>query len=105
MLKPRRLNNAETRASTPDLFSTSTDSVWRDMGEVTFRIDRHRDGPRSGARPERSEGWGERGSLYLPVAEDRAQAARGQDVVVAGARRSEERRVGKECRSRWSPYH
>src|SRR6266566_8638401 len=23
----------------------------------------------------------------------------------AGAVRSEERRVGKECRSRWSPYH
>ena len=22
-----------------------------------------------------------------------------------GKRRSEERRVGKECRSRWSPYH
>ena len=22
-----------------------------------------------------------------------------------GAMRSEERRVGKECRSRWSPYH
>ena len=22
-----------------------------------------------------------------------------------GIRRSEERRVGKECRSRWSPYH
>ena len=22
-----------------------------------------------------------------------------------GAYRSEERRVGKECRSRWSPYH
>ena len=22
-----------------------------------------------------------------------------------GASRSEERRVGKECRSRWSPYH
>src|ERR1019366_5980905 len=22
-----------------------------------------------------------------------------------GSRRSEERRVGKECRSRWSPYH
>ena len=22
-----------------------------------------------------------------------------------GYRRSEERRVGKECRSRWSPYH
>src|ERR1039457_4256320 len=25
--------------------------------------------------------------------------------VYAGAYRSEERRVGKECRSRWSPYH
>ena len=23
----------------------------------------------------------------------------------SGYRRSEERRVGKECRSRWSPYH
>src|SRR5215471_18572399 len=23
----------------------------------------------------------------------------------SGRRRSEERRVGKECRSRWSPYH
>src|SRR3712207_9510925 len=26
-------------------------------------------------------------------------------TVVTGASRSEERRVGKECRSRWSPYH
>ena len=25
--------------------------------------------------------------------------------VVSLALRSEERRVGKECRSRWSPYH
>src|SRR2546426_8485911 len=29
------------------------------------------------------------------------------DLIVSAAsvRRSEERRVGKECRSRWSPYH
>src|SRR3712207_7216525 len=33
----------------------------------------------------------------LPQAADQR---RGQ-----GAARSEERRVGKECRSRWSPYH
>ena len=26
-------------------------------------------------------------------------------AVTLGLRRSEERRVGKECRSRWSPYH
>jgi len=29
-----------------------------------------------------------------------------EDVgIVLGQARSEERRVGKECRSRWSPYH
>ena len=27
------------------------------------------------------------------------------DVVYYNGARSEERRVGKECRSRWSPYH
>ena len=26
-------------------------------------------------------------------------------TVSADGKRSEERRVGKECRSRWSPYH
>ena len=26
-------------------------------------------------------------------------------AVIQNAKRSEERRVGKECRSRWSPYH
>src|SRR3990170_2006088 len=43
---------------------------------------------------------------------DDAAFRAGQAVVHAGAddsaedfRRSEERRVGKECRSRWSPYH
>src|SRR3989449_1486505 len=30
---------------------------------------------------------------------------RGQVLVARGLDRSEERRVGKECRSRWSPYH
>ena len=30
----------------------------------------------------------------------------GDDLFLHGNRdRSEERRVGKECRSRWSPYH
>src|SRR5256885_17266910 len=28
-----------------------------------------------------------------------------QQLLNAGWKRSEERRVGKECRSRWSPYH
>ena len=29
----------------------------------------------------------------------------GLPTAVARGARSEERRVGKECRSRWSPYH
>ena len=35
-------------------------------------------------------------------------AAEGGDILFVGTKkqaRSEERRVGKECRSRWSPYH
>src|SRR2546430_2181540 len=37
----------------------------------------------------------------LHLAVERARAERD----AAAAERSEERRVGKECRSRWSPYH
>ena len=32
-------------------------------------------------------------------------ASKGFDRVKGDQMRSEERRVGKECRSRWSPYH
>ena len=27
------------------------------------------------------------------------------EIIIVSEVRSEERRVGKECRSRWSPYH
>src|SRR2546426_11977366 len=59
---------------------------------------------------------GERGSLFV-VADGMGGAAAGevasematdtiyQQMIRAWGRRSEERRVGKECRSRWSPYH
>ena len=57
--------------------------------------------------------------LFRSVAADLASKARAAEpahdtvaavvVVINGVRgdhdRSEERRVGKECRSRWSPYH
>src|SRR5438309_6625952 len=33
------------------------------------------------------------------------ECAPGQATRRPGRSRSEERRVGKECRSRWSPYH
>ena len=47
---------------------------------------------KSGALPQR-----EMGSIK---SEGAAATKNGQDK-----KRSEERRVGKECRSRWSPYH
>src|SRR2546430_17273631 len=42
--------------------------------------------------------------LSRPVLEDEYRVA-ALWVLLIVRRRSEERRVGKECRSRWSPYH
>src|ERR1039458_6247864 len=39
------------------------------------------------------------------VGDDAGFAQLGHGIQLAAAQRSEERRVGKECRSRWSPYH
>ena len=39
----------------------------------------------------------DKGTVYMILESD--------DVYVYLSDRSEERRVGKECRSRWSPYH
>ena len=46
----------------------------------------------------------QRGEKLLPSGRDK-RLARDHSVTVRGCERSEERRVGKECRSRWSPYH
>jgi len=40
-----------------------------------------------------------------PVSPLRVERHTGQSTPRASPARSEERRVGKECRSRWSPYH
>src|SRR2546430_11001892 len=51
------------------------------------------------------------GSYHTDTAESLRNAVRfvkeagAEAVKVEGGERSEERRVGKECRSRWSPYH
>ena len=42
------------------------------------------------------------GISVVEVLDARGEKALGKPV---GKYRSEERRVGKECRSRWSPYH
>src|SRR3989440_12880561 len=42
----------------------------------------------------------------LELQHHKRKAYRGKDVITINTfARSEERRVGKECRSRWSPYH
>ena len=46
----------------------------------------------------------ERGNNYYGIDEDIRDRLRSK-LMQAVHRRSEERRVGKECRSRWSPYH
>src|SRR6266566_4373277 len=52
--------------------------------------------------------WGQ-GEMHLRVALERLRERFGVNVKsqppAIGYQRSEERRVGKECRSRWSPYH
>ena len=44
-------------------------------------------------------------SAALPVLPDAALVSFFIVAVEISTTRSEERRVGKECRSRWSPYH
>ena len=49
------------------------------------------------------------GLLHILIRHTSASLALGENASPAVRRRSEERRVGKECsspcRSRWSPYH
>src|SRR2546426_4858290 len=45
------------------------------------------------------------GRLELEAGELQNPQARVAPYILAAHERSEERRVGKECRSRWSPYH
>src|ERR1051326_121652 len=57
----------------------------------------------SGLDPARIFGVSNHGlPCFLPVISSHPSHATSK---VAMSRRSEERRVGKECRSRWSPYH
>ena len=43
--------------------------------------------------------------LGQAVIKEALAASWGVEAMAITAIRSEERRVGKECRSRWSPYH
>src|SRR2546427_7713047 len=49
--------------------------------------------------------WAMAGGNVCAYAQQRGIAGFVVDGVIRDLARSEERRVGKECRSRWSPYH
>src|SRR2546430_16783500 len=46
-----------------------------------------------------------RGRVLFNRNGDRFSVPASNTKLIVAAARSEERRVGKECRSRWSPYH
>ena len=58
------------------------------MGKITGFLDYERKTGKALPPKERIKNWNE---FHIPLSEEE--------------QRSEERRVGKECRSRWSPYH
>ena len=62
---------------------------------------------RSGTRVELPPGVERPAEVYVNGVVQRAGADYRveQGFLVFTRERSEERRVGKECRSRWSPYH
>src|SRR5260370_14410776 len=87
--------------------ATTVASVREESGRVIARSVLPTDGP---ALTEFFRGM--RGAIHVAWEEGtQAQwlhnllAPRVDRVIVCDRRRSEERRVGKECRSRWSPYH
>src|SRR2546429_4222617 len=55
--------------------------------------------------PKHVKGWGDLIKPGVKVITPNPFTSGGARWNVMAAYRSEERRVGKECRSRWSPYH
>src|SRR2546430_8995379 len=91
----------------------------RDLSEADIAVGADRDAAgaaRDAARVARSKdltedrdeaaGGGDPPDLVAkPLREPEVAVAASDDARGPAVERSEERRVGKECRSRWSPYH
>jgi len=67
--------------------------LWAEKGEARLRVV-----PRFGTEKENL-------SKQIERLAERAPVPRVRKKIIVVPDRSEERRVGKECRSRWSPYH
>src|SRR3712207_7656818 len=78
----------------------SSDVCSSDLGAIVLpNVDK--DNAVTGGAPDNWTGgvWNGRPAAPNNVIDNAA------DLLDVGRLRSEERRVGKECRSRWSPYH
>src|SRR3712207_7066982 len=90
----RRRHTRYWRDWSSDVCSSDLDGDLRGSSATayTFRVP-------DGARDD------ERFDALVADARRARDAGRPEEQIDALSRRSEERRVGKECRSRWSPYH
>ena len=83
------------------------------MDGVNYRhaVDMHKNGPDDKIIREHLKAYQERGIVFVRDGGDalgvsaRAKELAPEYGIDYRTPRSEERRVGKECRSRWSPYH
>ena len=75
--------------------AVSKNTVGRLLKQLPFKLRVNRKQIASTKNPDRNQ-------QFLYMGQQREQfASQGLPIIS----RSEERRVGKECRSRWSPYH
>src|SRR5260370_12144791 len=81
------------------------------VGKIIARLE-DRLGVRLFHRTTRSQSLTENGQIFYERCLRAVEEIRAAEALlesgrsdVTGKLRSEERRVGKECRSRWSPYH
>jgi len=111
---PKGLSEIPSQSATPALANETivancflslrllSTADWESFFEQTSRVEQIlRDDP---AQIYASMDFETRNS-YRGVIEELARHSNFSEEQVALAARSEERRVGKECRSRWSPYH
>src|SRR2546425_11243663 len=89
---------ARSGASTWASGALATPLVILDMLDYALGKSRGRDLGRTGHQPREIV-------CDAPRPDRPAEPARNRRRHIIPPERSEERRVGKECRSRWSPYH
>src|SRR5574343_348678 len=98
-LTPRYWRSAPASASVgsdADADGVGAVGFWRDEDAVGGVVDLGEVAGGAGAEHDRAQ---------IKIGDGFAEAEGKEDRAVGIAGRSEERRVGKECRSRWAPYH